>query len=85
MINEKLELAQSILTDYPETRGDGNGNFLNKVYSKLHLQKPINFNEFNTESWTRARRKVLELHPELDERTKYTNQAESCAKKEMAA
>ena len=68
MIKEKLEITKQILEDFPETRGDGNGNF----------------NTFNTESYSRARRKVLELHPELDERTKHTNSAEAQVRKEVA-
>ena len=84
MITEKLALTKQILEDYPETRKDGSGPFLNKVYTTLYKDTPINFNTFNTESYTRARRKILELHPELDNRTKHTNNAECQVKREVA-
>lgn len=84
MIEEKQELTKQILEDYPETRCDGNGEFLNKVYEKLYQDQPVNFNTFNAESYSRARRKVLELHPELDERTKHTNNAEMQVRREVA-
>lgn len=84
MIKEKLNLTKQILEDFPETRKDGNGNFLNQIYITLYKNEPINFNTFNAESYARARRKVLELHPELDERTKHTNNAECQVKREVA-
>lgn len=69
MIKEKLAFSKKILEEYPQTRGDrGNGKFLNIVYKTLHGNETPNFTYFNTESWTRARRKVLQMHPELDNR-----------------
>ena len=75
MINDKLDLTYKILHNFPETRGDGHGKFLNKVRDILFKHDDIDFEKFNVESWTRARRKVLELHRELDNRTIRTSRA----------
>lgn len=85
MITEKLKLTKQILEDHPDARGDGNGNFLNIVAYKLYGSRSINFNQFNTESWTRARRKVMEQNPQLDNRTHRTAKAEETVKREVAA
>lgn len=84
MIKEKLALTEQILTDHPETRGDGNGVFLNKVVEILYKDKVIDFTEFNTETWTRSRRKVLELNPHLDNRTSKTAECEFIVRGEMS-
>jgi len=86
MITEKLQLTRQILEDHPETRGDGYGNFLNVVTTKLFGHKTtIDFNRFSVESWTRAKRKVLEQNPHLDNRTYRTAVAEETVKREVAA
>lgn len=84
MITEKLEFVKSILEKYEETRGDGNGEFLDKVRETLFGLSNFSFKEFNTESYTRARRKVLETNPHLDNRTKHTNNAEATVRREVA-
>jgi len=84
MIKEKLSLTKQILEEYPQTRYDGNGEFLNIVLDKIY-QGEVDFKVFNTESWTRARRKVLELNPQLDYRTKITRQLEDTVRSEMVA
>ena len=84
MIKEKLALTKQILEEYPNTRGDGNGEFLNIVLEKVYEGK-VDFMIFNTESWTRARRKVLAENPHLDYRTKFTNHLESTVRSEMVA
>lgn len=75
MIADKITLTHQILLDHPETRGDGNGKFLNKLVECLFDGQPIDFERFNVSSYTRARRKVLELHSELDNRTIRTSRA----------
>ena len=84
MTKEKLSLTKQILEEYPQTRYDGNGEFLNIVLDKIY-QGEVDFKVFNTESWTRARRKVLELNPQLDYRTKITRQLEDTVRSEMVA
>tara|TARA_R110000823_G_C15932894_1_gene499676 strand:+ start:62 stop:316 length:255 start_codon:yes stop_codon:yes gene_type:complete len=83
MIKEKLEFTKQILTDYPETRGDGNGIFLNKVAEQLCPDGIIDFTVFNMESYTRARRKVLELNSDLDNRTSKSDECENIIRGEM--
>lgn len=68
---DKTNAVIDILTNYPETRGDGHGVFLNKVVELYYGGKP-DFCEFIPESWTRSRRKVQEKYPDLDERTSTT-------------
>lgn len=84
MVEEKLQFTMQILEDYPETRCDGYGNFLNKVTSIIFKDKKIDFTKFSVESWTRARRKVMELYPHLDNRTKRTSMAEETVRREVA-
>lgn len=84
MITEKLKLTKQILEDDPEARCDGYGIFLNKVTSILFKNETIDFNKFSVESWTRARRKVMELNPHLDNRTKRTSMAEDTVRREVA-
>jgi hypothetical protein len=83
MINEKLSITLKILTNYPLTRGDGHGHFLNKVYETIHKNEPVDFTKFNAESWTRAKRKVLEQNPSLDMRTHITKECEDIVKSEV--
>ncbi len=84
MIKEKLNQTKKILETYPETRGDGNGIFLNKVRDLIFKDKVIDFTVFKTETWSRARRKVLELNPHLDNRTSKTAECECIARGEMS-
>lgn len=85
MIIEKIKTAKQILENYPQTRRDkGSAEFLNKVHYKLFGDKPVDFRYFNTESWTRARRKALEKYPELDERDRITDNAVATVKREVA-
>jgi hypothetical protein len=72
---DKTEAAFQILQAFPETRGDGHGDYLNKVVELYYQGKP-DFRNFIPESWTRSRRKIQELYPELDERTSRTDVAE---------
>ena len=72
---DKTEAAFQILQTFPETRGDGHGLYLNKVVEIYYQGKP-DFRTFIPESWTRSRRKIQEMHPELDERTDRTSVAE---------
>ena len=83
MITDKLELTREILEEFPDTRGDGAGMFLNRVYVSLHGDKIIDFEIFNTESWVRSRRKILEQCPFLDNRTSLTNKLEMQMKSEV--
>ncbi len=84
MIKEKLSLTKTILQENPETRNDGHGKFLNKVVEVLYNGEKVDFESFTPESWTRARRKIMELFPELDNRTSRTKDCEDQVKKEMA-
>lgn len=84
MILEKLKLTKQILENYPITRGDGNGDFLNQVAFTLFGLGHIDFNTFSVESWTRARRKVMELNPHLDSRSRLTFKAEATVRSEVA-
>ena len=84
MIKEKISVTLQILENNPQTRGDrGTGEFLNIVAKEIYKNK-LDFRLFNTESWTRARRKVLEVHPELDNRTYKTFIAQRVAESEVA-
>lgn len=84
MITEKMKISKMILEQFKDTRGEKcTGNFLNRV-AELVYDGNVDFNEFNTESYVRARRKVLELNPHLDERTSVTKEIESLVKKEVA-
>ena len=84
MIKEKLKLAKQILTEHPQTRGDkGTGEFLN-IVAKTIYNNNIDFRYFNVESWSRARRKALELYPYLDERSFGTFEAQRVVESEVA-
>ena len=83
MIKELIPFVEKILTDHPETRGDGYGLFLNKVTDILFSDGRVDFTQFSVESYTRARRKVFETNPELDDRTSKTTTAENVVKNEM--
>ena len=83
MITEKLKIALRILKVNPKTRGDGNGEFLNAVSKEVHFDG--DFKNFAVETWTRARRKTLEKHPELDMRTSKTKHAQDQVASEMAS
>ena len=67
MIAEKISLTRRILQGKANARASS-ADFLNEVYSYLHGNDKPDFKKFNTESWTRAWRKVLESDPTLDER-----------------
>jgi len=84
MVVEKLKLTKQILEHYPITRGDGHGDFLNQVAFTLFGFGHIDFNTFSVESWTRARRKVMELYPHLDNRTGKTETAVDQVRREVA-
>jgi len=81
MITEKLNIALRILKVNPATRGDGNGEFLNAVSKEVNFDG--DFKNFAVESWTRAKRKMLEKHPELDMRTYKTRNAQYQVASEM--
>jgi len=83
MVKDKLGFVKKVLEDHPATRSDGNATFLNVVAFKLFGNKLIDFNNFNVESYTRARRRVMEQNPHLDDRTIKTSQAEETVRKEM--
>ncbi len=83
MIKEKLPFVKKILAEHPRTRGDGYGTFLNTIVKELYGDKQVDFNVFNAGSYMRARRKVLEMNPELDERTVGTKIAEDTLCAEM--
>lgn len=84
MIKENLPLAKSILEQYSETRGDnGTGIFLNQVHMALFGTMKVDFTQFAPETWTRSRRKVLEMCPYLDNRGDMTSKAEKTVKSEM--
>ena len=84
MINAKKETTKKILEKYPDTRGDKQtGNFLNSVVLEVYGNNVIDFNLFNSESWVRARRKILTEFPELDERTVVTDECENMVRNEM--
>lgn len=84
MIKEIMPFVKQILEEHPETRSDGYGLFLNKVTEKLFPKTPVDFTEFSVESYTRAKRKVLELNPSLDNRTQKTIDAEAAVRNEMS-
>ena len=85
MITEKLSITKQILEDFPLTRGDGHGEFLNIASGLMFKDKAVDFTVFNAESWTRARRKVLADNPHLDNRTSRTKDAEQTVRAEMVA
>lgn len=78
-----MDFVKKILENNPAARTDGNGSFLNIVADQLFGDSVIDFNKFNVESYTRARRKVMELYPHLDGRTNNTKEAEETVKEEM--
>lgn len=83
MIKEKYTIAKRIIEESVSVRGDnGTGNFLNIVAKEVYNGK-IDFNEFSPESWTRARRKVLENNKHLDYRTNKTKEVEELVKEEL--
>lgn len=83
MIKDKYAITKRILEDYTSTRGDGKtGEFLNIVAREVYKGN-IDFNEFNVESWTRSRRKVLENNKHLDWRTSRTKDCEWLVQKEL--
>lgn len=84
MILEKLKVTKEILEKSIISCKDGGvGHFLNIVADKVYNNK-IDFTEFKTESWERARRLVLQKNPELDLRTCRTKDAEEQVKREVA-
>jgi len=74
MIKTKLALTKKLLIKNKMSCMDfGTGSFLNDVVKELYYDKGeliLDFNEFKTESWERARRVVLEKNPDMDLRTK---------------
>jgi len=83
MVKEKLKLVKQILEYNVEARGDGYGIFLNIIADTVYSGR-IDFRRFNVESWTRARRKVMEKYPHLDNRTNITDEAEAMVRGEMS-
>lgn len=82
MIRDKMLITHKILEKNSSFCGDnGSGDFLNHIAKYIYYGK-IDFNKFSPESWTRARRKVLELNPILDKRTRVTKEQEEQIKKE---
>jgi hypothetical protein len=85
MITEKIKLTKEILEDTPLACGDGGtGHFLNEVVLRVYKGKRVDFRVFNMESWSRARRKVLQDNPQLDTRTQRTKDIQNQYKKEVA-
>lgn len=78
-----LDKTKALLQEHPEARGDGAGIFLNLIYNELYGDAKPDFREFNTETWTRSRRKVLEQFPNLDNRTVITKECEEQIKSEV--
>lgn len=85
MITEKKALTKKILEKYPDTATDGGtGNFLNAVVLELYGNNHnIDFNIFTPNTWSRARRKVLNENPHLDKRTEKTKEVEEIVKSEI--
>lgn len=83
MIKNKIEFVKRVLQDFPETAGDGNGIFLNKVVELIYGSNRVDFTHFNTEAYTRCRRKVLEKYVGLDKRTHITTQYEKMVMDEV--
>ena len=74
-IGKNMITVKKILEDFPNARGDGYGNFLNLV-SRIVYGGEVDFHVFKVETWTRARRKVMELFPHLDDRKSAASEAD---------
>jgi len=86
VIKEYYKISKQILEAYPKTRKDnGASEFLNIASRMIFKDKQIDFHVFKVESFTRARRKVLEQNPHLDERTSKNTLAEQIVRAEMVA
>ena len=88
MINDKKELTLDILKESVLARKDS-GVFLNIAYRWFCFNNGLNpilapdFTIFKVESFLRCWRKVLEEHPELDEREDKNQAAESQVRSEL--
>lgn len=78
-----LDKTKALLLAHPEARGDGAGIFLNLMHQELFGDVKTDFTKFNTETWSRSRRKVLEQFPYLDNRTVITKECEEQIKSEV--
>jgi hypothetical protein len=84
MINDKKKLTKKVLEKYPDTCGDRQtGNFLNAVVLELFDNNIVDFNTFNSESYVRSRRLVLNENPSMDKRTAITKECADMVSQEI--